>query len=302
MLNILLTIMTTSAITLLCLDSAAAERSWKDVRNWAYQLTDYRDDKLDEVAASRFDLVVIDLARDGGTDYFAAAEIARLKESGKFVLAYFEIGAIEKYRPEWDAVPDEMKMGPVEGWPEEQYVKYWDPRWWPIIEGRIDRALSAGFDGAYLDLTTAYEEIPGTDLATVDRAEKMVDLIARVSQHAKQRAPDFKIVPQNCPELYTWSFWGSKPNGKYLQAVDGFALESPFYLAHDQPAQEAWCRENRENALALKRAGKLLLGVDYAMKPECRRDSYRQQRASGFVPYVSVRELDRIVHESDTTP
>jgi cysteinyl-tRNA synthetase len=273
---------------------------WLGVKSWVYQLTDYRDGKLTAIAESEFDLAVVDLSRDGSDDYFSAQEIKTLKDSGKIVLAYFEIGAIEKYRPEWKSVPQDLMAGPVEGWPDEQYVFYWDERWWPTVQSRVDQAVEAGFDGAYLDLITAYEEIPGTTLAAEERASRMVSLIVRISEYAKGRVPNFKIVPQNCPELFTWSPWEPQLNQRYINAIDGIGMESVYYLAHDKPAEKSWCRENRENAQAIRDAGKLVLGVDYAKKPESRAAAYEKQRKLGFVPYVSVVALDRIVPEKST--
>lgn len=275
----------------------AGEKAWNDVKSWVYQLCDYKDGKLDEMAGSNFDLAVVDLSRDGGSDFFSRQEIGKLKSSGKLVLSYFEIGAIEENRPEWKLVPDDLKAGRVDGWPNEQYVKFWDERWWPIIKGRVDRALDAGFDGAYLDMITTYEEIPGSGMTLEQRAQAMVALLDRISRYAKAKNPAFRIVPQNCPELYTWSFAKAEPNRKFLDAIDGLGLESVFYIAHDKPAKHDWCRENRENALAIKNAGKLVLGIDYAKKRECIEDSYKKLREIGFVPYVSVRELNVIVPE-----
>jgi len=220
--------------------SIAAEKQWAEVKTWVYQLCDYKDAKLDEIKEAEFDLAVIDLARDGGSDYFTAAEIKSVQDSGKLVLAYFMVGAIEDYRPEWKSVPAEIQMGKVDGWPREQYVKFWDERWWPVVQGRVDQALKAGFNGAYLDLITAYEEMPQSGLSSQQRAHKMVAFIERISQYAKGKNPQFKIVPQNCPELYTWSYWDDKPNKKYIEAIDGLGLESVFYLAHDKPAKMDW--------------------------------------------------------------
>lgn len=275
--------------------SAAPE--WNRVRTWVYQLTGYPGGRLDRIAAAPFDLAVVDLSRDGGDDYFTRAEITAVKRSGKVVLAYFEIGAIESYRPEWKDVPDDLKAGPVAGWPQEQYVRYWDKRWWPVVKGRIDQAITAGFDGAYLDMVTTYEEIKGTGIEREELARRMVDLIVRISARAKKRAPGFRIVPQNCPELYTRSAWDAEPNKTYLRAIDGIGLESVFFIAHDKPATAAWCRENRENALRLVEQGKLVLGVDYARKKANIAEAYRKQRGLGFIPYASVEALDRIVPE-----
>jgi cysteinyl-tRNA synthetase len=271
-----------------------AERDWNSVQSWGYQLCNYKDDNLQEIAESNFDLVVIDLARTGESNFFTHTEIETVKKSGKIILSYFEIGAIEDYRPEWENVPDDLKAGKVGGWPKEQYVKFWDERWWPIVKGRIDQSIKAGFDGAYLDMLTTYAEIPNSGLTLEERAKKMVDLIARISKYAKSKNLNFKIVPQNCPELYTWAYWDAKPNKKYINAIDGIGMESVFYMAHDKPANKDWCKENRDNAIAIKKAGKLVLGIDYAKKPASITDAYKKQREIGFIPYVSVQELNII--------
>ena len=84
---------------------------------------------------------------------------------------------------------------------------------------------------------------------------------------------------------------------RYANMIDGIAIESVFFLAHDKPANMGWCAENRRNALALKAAGKLALGVDYAKKRDSIVESYRRQRAAGFVPYVAEVSLSRVVNE-----
>lgn len=295
--NILLTVIASMSLSAV---ASAENGDWSSVQSWVYQLSNYRSDNLQEIAESPFNLAVIDLTRDGKNDYFSHEEIDLVKKTGKIVLAYFEIAAIEEYRPEWNAVPDDLKAGKVEGWPKEQYVKFWDERWWPIVKGRIDQALKAGFNGAYLDMVTTYEEIPGTAMSSEVRAHKMVDLIERISKYAKGKSAGFKIVPQNCPELFTWSYWTPKPNQKYIEAIDGLGLESVFYMAHDKPANKGWCRENRDNALAIKKAGKLVLGVDYAKKPVSIADAYSRQKELGFVPYVSVQALDRIQYKPES--
>ncbi len=72
---------------------------WAAVSSWVYQLSGYKDDRLDEIAGSAFDLAVIDLARDGSTDFFTRSEVGAVQATGKVVLAYFEIGAIEDLPP-----------------------------------------------------------------------------------------------------------------------------------------------------------------------------------------------------------
>jgi cysteinyl-tRNA synthetase len=260
--------------------------SWDSVSSWVYQLTDYQGNQLSQIAGSNFDLAVIDLARDGSSDFFTREEVAAVQATSKIVLAYFEIGAIENYRPEWSLVPSDLLLGPVSGWPGEQYVKYWDLRWWPIVRGRVDQAIAAGFDGAYLDMIVTYEEIPANAAGTnrADLASKMVDLISQTSAYAKSIDPEFKIVPQNSPELYTWA--------KYLPAIDGLGMEELYYRATDRLCSQSWCAENRANAAAVGGAGKLVLTIDYASQAANIADAYTRSRAAGSVPYCSVVDLN----------
>ena len=254
--------------------------------SWVYQLSGYSGNNLNEIAASCYDMAVIDLARDGSSDFFTASEIAMVQASGTDVLAYFEIGAIEDYRPEWDDVPSDLLLGTLDGWPGEYYIKYWDERWWPIVQGRVNQAIAAGFNGAYLDMIVTYEEIPagsaGTDRA--DLAQKMVDLIARLSTYAKSVAPNFLVYPQNSPELYVLP--------GYLESIDGISMEEMYIRATNRPCELSWCYENRANAAAILDAGKVVLSIDYATDADLIESAITQSLDAGFIPFVSVRALD----------
>ena len=116
----------------------------------------------------------------------------------------------------------------------------------------MSQAIAAGFDGAYLDMIVTYEEIPADSAGTdhEDLAQKMVDLIARLSVYAKQQDPSFKVVPQNSPELHTYD--------GYLEAIDALGIEELYFLATDKACTRRWCYENRENAAAIRDAGKLV--------------------------------------------
>lgn len=275
-----------------CSGTAQPDRD-RAVAGWVYQLAGYPDGRLDAVARSPYPLAVVDLARDGGAGFFAADEIGAVRRSGKTVLAYFSVGTIETYRPEYDRVrrdgPD-LLLNRWADWPDEHFVRYWDQRWWEwVVRPRIDQAIRAGFDGAYLDTPLAYEEL---DLALArgetrdGLAAAMVDLIVRASEYAKARRAGFLIVPQNAPEL--------RHQPGYTAAVDGIGMEELFVLATDEPCRRDFCAENLAGARALRDAGKLVLAVDYARAPEhvaaaC--DGYRAEHFSG---YVTIRDLDEI--------
>lgn len=263
------------------------------VRSWVYQLQGYPRGRLDDLIAAPHDLVVVDLARDAGADWFSRGEIEALQDSGKLVLAYLEIGAIEDFRPEVAAVrasPADLVLNRWEDWPEEHFVRYWEEDWWELaVRPRLDRAVDAGFDGVYLDTPLAYEEIdralvPGT--SRKELARRMVQLLARISTHVKGREPGFWVVPQNSPEL--------RLHPGYLDAVDGIGMEELFVLATDEPCTQDWCAENLEHTRALHRAGKLVLAVDYADRPDLVEQTCRRYAEEGFVGYLAPVGLDAI--------
>jgi cysteinyl-tRNA synthetase len=263
------------------------------ITDWVYQLQGYSAGRLDALARAPQQLGVIDLARDAGADFFRREEIAALRASGKTVLAYFEIGSIEDFRPEYGPLRQhagELILNRWDEWPDEYFVRYWDPRWWDrVVKPRIDRALEAAFDGVYLDTPLAYEEVDlalvhGRTRATLARA--MVDLIARISRYAKSRRPGFLVFPQNSPELRRYP--------GYTEAIDGVGMEELFFRATDRPCTEGFCTENLDNARALRDAGKLVLAVDYATRATNIRTACARYRTERFAGYVSVPELDRV--------
>ncbi|MFI5841300.1 endo alpha-1,4 polygalactosaminidase [Catenuloplanes sp. NPDC051500] len=262
------------------------------ITTWAYQLQDYPSDGLAQLASGPYQLVVVDLARDAHSDFFRADEIGAVQKTGKRVLSYFEIGSLEDFRPEYPGLrkdAPEIFANEWGDWPGEYFVRYWDPRWWErVIQGRVDQAIAAGFDGVYLDTPLAYEEIDLGAAQGKDRdalGAEMTKLIVRISQYAKAKRPGFLIVPQNSPEL--------REHPGYTAAIDGIAMEELFYLATDEACTEDWCTENLDNTRALRDAGKFVLAVDYAVRKDAVSTACRKYRDERFAGTVTVRDLDR---------
>jgi cysteinyl-tRNA synthetase len=273
--------------------SAAAPPAPGRITSWAYQLQDYPGGRLDALARGPYQLAVVDLARDAHADYFTAAEISALRGTGKRALAYFEIGSIEDFRPEYPAIKKDapaLIANEWQDWPGEYFVRYWDEGWWRlVVQPRVDQALRAGFDGVYLDTPLAYERI---DLSAAQGrgrealGQAMTNLIARISAYGKARHPGFLIVPQNSPEL-------SRYRG-YASAIDGIAMEELFFEATDKPCTQDWCAENLAGTRALRDAGKFVLSVDYATRAADVRSACARYRSERFAGTVTVLELDRL--------
>ncbi|HEX2810401.1 MAG TPA: endo alpha-1,4 polygalactosaminidase [Kineosporiaceae bacterium] len=263
-----------------------------DITTAVVQLQKYLDGRLDAMARGGYQLAVIDPARDAGSSYFTTDEIRGLQRSGTRVLAYFEIGSIENFRPDYPTIQHqhhpELLLNEWKSWPGERFVRYWDPRWWDLaIRPRLDRALAAGFDGVFLDTPLAYEELDLRRVPGMSRqrlAADMVGLIRRISAHGKASRPGFWVFPNNSPELAEYP--------GYLRAIDGIGMESLFFAPTDRRCTQAYCTTNLKAARSLRRAGKVVLAIDYANRAKNITEACRRYRREHFVGYLAVRNLD----------
>jgi cysteinyl-tRNA synthetase len=137
-----------------------------EIENYLYLIgTDNfgtKESFLNAISATDYDLVLIDLFFEEVS--FSAADIARLKTKAnggkRLVIAYISIGSAENYRYYWQSGwkkgnPSWLKKR-YEGYPDEFWVEYWHSDWQSIIFDYIDKIITAGFDGAYLDNVEAY--------------------------------------------------------------------------------------------------------------------------------------------------
>ncbi len=143
-----------------------------DAQNFLYLLNnEYFNSKntfMEAISNTNYDVLILDLFFHDGVA-FTAAEITRLKQKkngGKrLVICYMSIGEAEDYRFYWQS--DWKRHAPAwlssknPSWPGNYKVYYWCPEWQDIICGTgdsyLNRILSAGFDGVYLDIIDAFE-------------------------------------------------------------------------------------------------------------------------------------------------
>ena len=274
--------------------------SLDQVNDFLYQLQNL---DLTAVGDSAYDLVVMDYSSDGSAaGEFTAAQIKALKHSAggeKIVLAYMSIGEAEDYRFYWQAGWEPGNPAWLDeenpNWGGNYKVRYWDPDWQTIIFDYTDRLLDAGFDGAYLDIIDAYEYYADQRPTA---AQEMADFVAAIRAHARARDPDFLIFPQNSPEL-------ARLVPGYLDSVDGIGQEDIHYGydGDDVMTPPAVTAELEGDLDLFTSAGKLVLTVDYATTPAHVDDAYAKSQARGYVPFVTVRDLDQLTvnpgHEPD---
>ncbi len=275
-----------------------------EVRTWTYWLS---GPKPSLIAASDFDLAVVDYSADG-TDHarFSPAQVQQMQTrpngGRRIVLSYMSIGEAEDYRGYWQNPWSKQRPDWLEtenpDWPGNFKVKYWYPTWQRVIfggpEAYLDKIIAAGFDGVYLDIVDAYWYFQEKGRKTA--AADMVGFVTALAVYARKLKPGFLIVPQNAEDLLSVD--------AYRNIIDMQAKEDLFfgYDGSDKPntAEEvAWPMKH----LVLARdAGKPVLLVEYAETRQGIEASYTRGRKAGFVPYASVRDLDRLTINKGIDP
>ncbi|MDF1734572.1 MAG: endo alpha-1,4 polygalactosaminidase [Minwuia sp.] len=252
------------------------------------------------IAASGFDMAVVDYSRDGsGAEAFSRDDIALMQQKPdgerRIVLSYLSVGEAEDYRyywkPEWSSKAPSWLEAVNPDWPGNFKVRYWDPNWKRIIFGSpdayLDRIIAAGFDGVYLDIIDAYWYFQEKGRKTA--AKEMTDFVMELAAYARRKVPGFRIVPQNAEDLMV--------DPAYLAMVDGLGKEDAFFGwdgdgVPNADESTAWIMQHLK---LITDAGKPVFLIEYPSDPERIREAYRKGRDAGLIPYSTVRALDRMV-------
>ena len=141
-----------------------------EAQNYLYLIStenfDSKEEMISEIEKTNYDVVLIDLFFEG--EELQPGDIERLKtkanEGKRLVISYISIGSLETFRYYWkqELGGRRPSWAPkrYEGYDDEYWVKFWNPKWQSIIFGNDDsyikKIIDAGFDGAYLDNVEAY--------------------------------------------------------------------------------------------------------------------------------------------------
>jgi len=264
------------------------------VKSWGYQL---RQLKFDELAASPFDLLVIDHALSVMRRFQHEFDRERLgpvkiKPDGsrRLLLAYLSIGEAERYRfywrEDWEKSPPAWLAEENKEWPGNYNVRFWDPEWQRIIfgtpESYLERMIRAGFDGVYIDRADVSLE---WQKSRPTAEAEMVKLLTSLAAHARRIDPHFLIIMQNAEELLA--------SAEVMSAIDGLAKEDLFYgIDHKASPNDKETVDWTIEALApLRRSGRRILLVEYLDDPAKIADVIARARLHDYVVHFTVRDL-----------
>jgi cysteinyl-tRNA synthetase, unknown class len=266
-----------------------------DAKSWGYQLRNLETDQIKKIAASVYDVVIIDYEHEAVKSETpltkAEVESMKTKPDGKrrLVMAYFSIGEAETYRrywkPEWNKKKPAWVGKENKEWKNNFLVKYWEQEWQNIIFGSpeafADRVLAAGFDGFYLDRVDAYYYFGDTP----DLRKKMVDFVSKLTTYIRTKKPDAMILGQNAEELLDYP--------EYVKAIDGIAKESLYFgiPGPDKPNPADDVKEGNDFLAKARAAGKAAFCVEYLKNPANIESAKKRMDEKGFVLYVANRGL-----------
>lgn len=285
------------SLAVLANSASAQQRSTalEGVRNWAYQLKDVSQEKIDKIIASPFDMIIIDSSMfPGGKEVRLTREqVESMKKkpdgSRRLVVAYFSAGECESFRSywkkEWDKHHPAWVYKADRDWKGDYIVKYWNPDWRKIIYGTpdslIDNILAAGFDGISIDRVDAYYYFGDTE----ERRLQMIDLIKGISSYMRAKKPDSVILAQNAEELLD--------HADYLAAIDGIAKEDLLFgISHKERRNPQGDIEHSTKLLdAARKQGKVIFVIEYLKSKANIAEARRYMKEHDFVLYVGQRDL-----------
>lgn len=118
----------------------------------------------------------------------------------------------------------------------------------------------------------------------VSSREKMQELVINISGYCKKNNPDFIVIPQNASELAFKSVKNKEVNQAYMNAVDGFGVESLYYNAEYDPDT---IRIDNLKKLKLQ---KPVLVSEYIAEDKNIGDAKRKNKAEGFICFPRIKK------------
>jgi len=236
-----------------------------------------------EAAALRdFDLVILD------PDTASPKTVHTLRRQGVVVLGYLNLGEVEAYRWYAARVDPSWLRGRNPAWAGHRLVDTREPGWHRlVVETVIPAILAKGYQGLYLDMVDA-PTYPGME----DTAPGMADLVRTI----RKRYPRLVLVAGNPQALL----------GRIGRYLDGMCVESlatvPDGRGGFTAVPDAVLKERMRRLKTLQTAYRLpVFVVNYTAPDDRRLQAWatRVTARAGFVPFVAVPDLDRLLPQPD---
>lgn len=278
-------------------------------RFWHYQLQNYQSLDLKKLPDER-GVLVIDYSRDGSDQKrFRPNEIQKLKgEKNHIILSYLSIGEAETYRYYFKSMNKSLLLNENKLWKGNINVQYWQEDWQNIFladDGYLQRIISAGFDGVYLDIVDAYLQHPKRVTAPLE----MIRFVQKLKEYAERYRPGFRIVVQNAPCI--WERFNFKHltddeyqsvYQDYLKSIWAQAAESTFFFGESYENNSYKPQKYVLHCLKKLHAdGVPVFAVDYVYDRDEVVRFHAESQRHGFIGLVTDRKLkNKYMHYPQT--
>lgn len=252
-------------------------------RPWAA----YYTDKLPLASFDPYDLIVFDSHEH--------PQLKPLSDRGKILLGYLSLGEIEKNRPYFrEARQENILLDENKNWPGSYFVdmrsKFWAKR---VVEELVPQLLHKGFQGIFIDTIDNPIELERVD---PERFKGMKEAAITLVKAIKYHYPTIQIMVNRgyeiLPELGNSI---TMVMGESTFTTYDFANKSYKKVAEDEYRKQVEMLQNFKKSYPKVR----IVSLDY-WNPEDTSEIkkiYDIQRANGFEPFVSVIQLDQLIHE-----
>jgi polysaccharide biosynthesis protein PelA len=223
-------------------------------------------------------------------------EAAALQGAGdSLILGYFSIGEVASYRPYYAEVAAEGLLGSRNvNWPDARFVDMRDERWHRrVVERVVPEILASGFHGIFIDTLDNAEHLEQTGgTAGSGMIEGAAELVRKLRRAFPGTAiminRGYATLPRIAGQFDM--LLGESVRASYEGKGGSYAL----LPEEEYKWQRAMMWRARERDPALR-----LFSLDYWDPRDAAGISrlYATQRANGFTPYVSTRNLSMVVPE-----
>ena len=227
---------------------------------------------------SQFDLAIID------PDQIDDQGVHQLRDSGTVVLAYLNLGEVERYRTWFDRVNPRWIIAANPDWSDHFIVDASQTGWQNLIVRHVvPQIYDKDFDGLFLD------RIDIADRYNFPHTRKGIVSIIRA---IKQSYPEKFLILNN----------GVFLGRSIFKIIDGILIESLF-MDYDSASKSYLKKEAQEIEARIdelrfyhNKYGLTIFTLDYVPMPshELIQHVLQKSKENGFIPYISTRELDKI--------
>lgn len=307
----------------------ASDKRIAGIKSWGYQLQNVSPD---EIAASPFDLVVIDYSRNGSdTGRFTADEVKAMQRkpdgSRRLVLAYLSIGEAEDYRFYWNPkwvepaptkqspagvpAPPGTGTAPDGAAPTIKVPRLMAPSW--LV--RENEAWSGNYHVRYwyegwqnimfYDDRSYLRRIQdsGFDGVYLDRVD-VYYASGEDRDFAARSMVEFVVdlagvARKRHPEFLIVAQNGEEllRNPKYLSVINGISKEDLLFgnSGDEEPNELDQTGVVVENLMLAQAQSLPVLVVEYLASPTNIKAAREQLKSRNFIPYFGPRKLNRLV-------